>query len=82
MSHRLKRFLVVALAGAALAIPAEVPAVATAKSCPHGFTHAVIGGEQKCLHAGEYCARSDERQYQHYHFECEKVHGTYRLEHS
>jgi hypothetical protein len=53
-----------------------------AKTCPSGFTHGVIGGEQKCLHAGEYCAHSRARQYRRYHFKCVRVRGTYRLEHS
>jgi hypothetical protein len=53
-----------------------------AKTCPAGFTHAIIGGQQKCLHAGEYCAHSEARQYRRYHFVCERVRGTYRLERS
>jgi hypothetical protein len=53
-----------------------------AKTCPAGFTHALIGGQQKCLHAGEYCAHSEARQYRRYHFVCERVRGTYRLERS
>jgi hypothetical protein len=54
----------------------------SAKTCPAGFTHAVIGGHQKCLHAGEYCSHAKARQYRRYHFVCERVRGTYRLEHS
>jgi hypothetical protein len=53
-----------------------------AKTCSSGYTHAVIGGAQKCLHAGEYCSHSEARQYRRYHFACENVRGTYRLEHS
>ncbi len=53
-----------------------------AKTCPAGFTHGVIGGEQKCLHAGEYCAHSEARQYRRYDFVCKHVRGTYRLEYS
>ena len=57
------------------------PVVAvSAKTCRHGYTHAVIGGEQKCLHAGEYCAHRFGRQYRRYHFKCVIVNGTYRLE--
>ena len=52
-----------------------------AKTCPAGFTHAVIGGKQKCLHAGEYCSHSEAGQYRPYHFVCVRVRGTYRLEH-
>jgi hypothetical protein len=58
------------------------PTAVLARTCPSGFTHAVIGGEQKCLHAGEYCAHSEARQYRRYHFVCERVRGVYRLEHS
>ena len=57
-----------------------LPSSAIAKTCSAGYTHAVIGGEQKCLHAGEYCAHSEAREYRRYHFVCELVHGTYRLE--
>jgi len=53
-----------------------------ARSCPSGFTHAVIGGSQKCLHAGEYCAHRDARQYRRYGFVCVRVRGVYRLEDS
>jgi hypothetical protein len=68
-----------AVAVAALALGASG---AAAKSCSSGFTHAVIGGQQKCLHAGEYCSHAEARQYRHYHFVCERVKGTYRLEKS
>jgi len=76
-----------ALDGVAVAVAAPAGAVgrfvaAAAKSCPAGFRHAVIGGEQKCLHAGEYCSHAEARQYVRYHFVCERVRGTYRLEHS
>jgi hypothetical protein len=55
---------------------------AAAKTCPSGFTHATIGGEQKCLHAGEYCSHAEGGQYRRYHFKCVRVNGVYRLEHS
>ena len=74
-----------AVDGAAVAVAspgraAGPPVAAAAKACPAGFPHAVIGGAQKCLHAGEYCSRADARQYVRYHFVCERVRGTYRLE--
>ena len=53
---------------------------ATAKTCRHGYTHAVIHNKQDCLHAGEYCSHAYERQYLRYHFTCRVVHGVYRLE--
>lgn len=67
----------------AVASPASLvgrPVATAAKACPSGFTHAVIGGEQKCLHAGEYCSHAEARQYVRYHFVCERIRGTYRLE--
>ena len=60
--------------------PVGRPVAVAAKACPAGFTRAVIGGEQKCLHAGEYCSHAEARQYLRYHFVCERVRGTYRLE--
>lgn len=72
-------------AAAGLTLPARggsPPTAVLARTCPAGFTHAVIGGEQKCLHAGEYCSHSEASQYRRYHFVCERVRGTYRLEHT
>lgn len=54
---------------------------AAAKTCSGRYVHAVIGGQQKCLAVGEYCARRYERTYVHYGFVCERVRGTFRLEH-
>jgi hypothetical protein len=73
-----RRFVIGALAAGAIAVPAAAPSAASAKACPSGFAHATIGGEQKCLHAGEYCAVRDEREYQRYHFKCVEDDG-YRL---
>jgi hypothetical protein len=76
-----------ALDGVAVVIASPAGALgrsagAAPKSCGLGFTHALIGGEQKCLHAGEYCSHAEGRQYVRYHFVCERVRGTYRLERS
>lgn len=69
-------------AGADLAAPSQrAPDAVIAKACPAGFTHAVIGGQEKYLHAGEYCSHAEARQYRRYHFVCVRVRGTYRLEH-
>jgi hypothetical protein len=69
-------------AGANAGAPSQrAPDAVVAKTCPAGFTHAVIGGEQKCLHAGEYCSHAEAGQYRRYHFVCARVRGTYRLEH-
>jgi hypothetical protein len=64
----------------AFAFFAAGPAGASAKTCSPGYVRAVIGGEQKCLGRGEYCAVRDKRQYPKYGFACEDVNGTYRLE--
>ena len=76
-----------ALDGVAVAVASPAGAVgrsvgAAARSCSAGFTHAVIGGEQKCLNAGEFCSHAEARQYVRYHFVCERIRGTYRLERS
>jgi hypothetical protein len=73
-------------AGVAVAVAiatggAGAPA-AFAKSCPSGYTRATIDGSQKCLRAGEYCDRSDQNEYRHYHYTCKDVNGTYRLKRS
>lgn len=65
---------------AALAACIAVPSSAAAKTCSGAYVHAVIGGEQKCLGRGEYCAVRDKRQYRRYGFACEDVDGSYRLE--
>jgi hypothetical protein len=65
---------------AAVAISFGLPAAANAKSCSAGYTHAIIGGAQKCLRRGEYCAVGERKQYPRYGFVCEDVSGTYRLE--
>jgi hypothetical protein len=77
----MRRRLAAVVAAVALAVSFGASGAA-AKTCPSGFTHAVIGGEQKCLHAGEYCSHAEARQYRRYHFVCESVRGTYRLERS
>ena len=52
-----------------------------AKTCSAGYVHAVIGGEQKCLRDGEFCAHRYARQYQRYGFSCTKTddRGDYHL---
>ena len=77
----MKQLLTGLLAAAAIAGFALAPA-ANAKTCSSGYTHAVIGGAQKCLHAGEYCSHAEARQYRRYHFTCQRVNGVYRLERS
>jgi hypothetical protein len=88
MKRRLAVLLatVVAAFGAATANahPFAAPA-AIARACSVGYTHAVIGGAEKCLRAGEFCARRYDRQYQHYGFRCIRYYanvGRYRLTHA
>jgi hypothetical protein len=67
------RTIVVTLALAALALPATTAAraaTATAATTCTRDVSATIGGEHKCLGAGEYCKIYDARQYLRYGFEC------------
>jgi hypothetical protein len=74
---------VVALAGgsAAQARPTHFSPVAIAKSCSASYRHAVIGGAEKCLRAGQYCAQRYDRQYRRYGYRCIKrdYRGSYHL---
>jgi hypothetical protein len=77
---------------AALAAGAASPAApslqtapaAVAKTCSAGFKHAVIGGQQKCLRAGEYCAHRYDSQYRRYGYRCIRrdSRGSYHLTHA
>ncbi len=72
-----------AIAGTTAAAPAApvAPAVA-AKSCNSGWTHAVIGGEHKCLRAGQFCAHARDREYHRYGYHCHRYDSSverYRL---
>ena len=49
--------------------PAYRPSVAS-KSCTAGYTHARIGGSEKCLRRGQFCASAFKRQYVRYGFRC------------
>jgi hypothetical protein len=66
----------------AAALPANVQAttpVATPAKVCHRGTPARIGGAEKCLQAGEYCATRYEHQYEHYGFECSTRYRPPRL---
>jgi hypothetical protein len=39
-------------------------------SCLSGYVDAIIGGEHKCLHAGEFCSAAHEAEYERYGFTC------------
>jgi len=88
MKRRLLAFVVVAclvapaLAAAPLPGGSYVsPTAAFAKTCSASYTHAVIGGSQKCLRRGQYCARALDRQYHRYGFHCHNrdARGSYHL---
>ena len=60
------------------------PATA-AKTCSSGFNHAVIGGQEKCLRAGEFCAHRYDSQYRRYGYRCiryDRRVARYRLTHA
>ncbi len=38
--------------------------------CSPGYVDAIIGGEHKCLHAGEFCSADNESDYERYGFAC------------
>jgi hypothetical protein len=75
--------VLVGAVGAGTAAPAHALApAAAAKACHAGYRHAVIGGRQKCLRAGEFCAHRYDGQYRRYGYRCvrydRRVH-RYRL---
>jgi hypothetical protein len=68
---------------AATSAPAaqQAPAVAL-KTCSSGWKHAVIGSEEKCLRAGQFCARRYDSQYRRYGYRCTRYDANvqrYRL---
>ncbi len=79
---------VLAALAAATSSPAKplAPApTAAAKSCSSSYTHAVIGGQEKCLRAGEFCAHRYDSQYRTYGYRCIRFYasvGRYRLTHA
>jgi hypothetical protein len=70
------------VAGVDVAGVAQAAPFASAKSCSSGWTHAVIGGEHKCLRAGQFCRHELDRQYHRYGYHCHKYDSSidrYRL---
>ncbi|HEX4435177.1 MAG TPA: hypothetical protein VH061_00125 [Solirubrobacteraceae bacterium] len=65
----------------ASASPPATPVAIAAKSCSGSYTHAVIGGAQKCLRRGEFCAHRYASQYRRYGFSCTHTddRGNYHL---
>jgi len=68
------------LTAAIVAVLIAIPSAAIAKTCPSSYVHGVIGGVQKCLERGEFCAHRYASQYRRYHFKCISDNGYYRLE--
>ena len=83
MGRRWWTRLAVAVATIVVAVAAATAApAASAKSCSAGYRHAVIGGAEKCLRAGEFCAHAYDSQYRHYGYRCIKYYSNvqrYRL---
>jgi hypothetical protein len=52
------------------AAPSSARVEIATKTCSHGRKHAVIGGAQKCLQRGQFCASALKRQYVRYGFRC------------
>lgn len=85
----MRRILIAALAATALVgAPAAVaahqgsrPHAVAAKTCSAGWRHAVIGGQQKCLRRGQFCARRYDGQYRRYGYRCLRrdSRGNYHL---
>jgi hypothetical protein len=73
--------LALGFAGAAPAVAPAQPSAHPAKTCSGGFVHGVIGGAQKCLRRGEFCAHRYNRQYHRYGYSCVKrdARGNYHL---
>ena len=75
---RLKVLLLLCLCAAGFAVAlalggAHADGVASpqrASACSSGYVDAIIGGEHKCLHAGEFCAVQYEADYERYGFSC------------
>jgi hypothetical protein len=74
MKRRLALFAAIAVAGlGSAAAPASAHGsapFAAGKTCSHSYTKGVIGGVQKCLRRGEYCAVRYTRTYTRYGFHC------------
>jgi hypothetical protein len=89
LGRRISIVLATALTAFAAATSAPGQPVAQApatvlKSCSSSFTHGVIGGVEKCLRAGEFCAHRYDSQYRRYGYRCIRFYANvqrYRLTH-
>jgi hypothetical protein len=69
----IRRVLVALAASAAVALPAAAPAPVVATPTAHAAcTQAKIRGKSKCIAAGQFCSRQDERDYNKYGYTCNK----------
>lgn len=67
---------------AAPAAPAHFSPAAIVKTCSSGYRHAGIGGAERSLRAGHFCAHRFDRQYRRYGFRCTRYYRNvhrYRL---
>ncbi len=85
MTRRTRRTLGMLLAAGALVVPVAqaIPASATPAS-PQAHiacTYATIGGQRRCIAAGEFCARAHQRDYERHGYSCSKRdrNGRYHL---
>jgi hypothetical protein len=84
MKLRSRRILGTLIAAGALAVPATqaIPVTATAAPQAHvACSYAKIGGQRRCIAAGQFCARSYQRDYKRYGYSCSKRdrNGRYHL---
>lgn len=76
----MRRLCIAVLTAAAFAAMILAPSTAFAKTCSRSYVHATIGGFQKCLGRGEYCAHRYVSQYKRHGFNCIWRSGAYHLE--
>jgi hypothetical protein len=57
----------------------STPSPPSTQRCRSGYTSGRIGGQAKCLRAGESCVWRYRRQYRRYHFACVRKGRHYRL---
>jgi len=55
------------------------PPAPPAKKCAANFTSGVIGGQTRCLAAGQQCGQQNAKDYTRYGFNCAKVGNRYQL---
>ncbi len=82
MCSSIRSIAAVLLVSVAVALPTSAnssPPVGTAAKVCQSGTPARIGGAEKCLQAGEYCATRYERQYERHGYECSTSYHPPRL---